>query len=410
MTTTIIDRPRKQPTAYYRKLAATRGARWKHIERDYHHHKDQQTADLRTDREIRERVWNHYRGDLPHWKWRTGLQHKFRRSFGEGDYDSIPGFDDVARSIAREFPGQFGHVSEFSNGYGDSEKQSDYDHARLLYDYLKQPPLKARPAHDVLLELIEKHARREPEPETSFDVDELESTPDRLAMVRANVPPRPKAERGQPPAIGFVELGTNIGALCLTAAESLDPKRGGTAQDRDGSQHIKIVPTDDPNQVIAVATNGKAVAVVQCAGQVDRQHLLPGPIVPRNGAKPTSPLVAALDGDKWITGKGVVCGRLNDEFCQFPTLAMNLDDRAEAFSLDVVDIVKMAKALGAKRLAFYVPPGDNADKSIAVMGADPEAAIGYGMMIGQPDHLPTGSEFAAAAGRMLGMDVEPDIR
>lgn len=402
MTTTIIDRPRKQPTAYYRKLAATRGARWRHIERDYHAWKQQDKADRDLDEMIRREVWNNYRGDLPDYRWRTGLQHKFRQSFAEGDYTSIPNFDDVARCMAESYPGHFGY-------HAGMDEESTDDHARLLFDYLQRPPLKRRPAHDVLLELIDKHARREPEPESTFDVDELESTPDRLDMIRANVPPRPKRERGQPAAIGFVELATNIGALCLTAKEALDPTRGGSAQDRDGSQHIKIVPTESPDHVIAVATNGKAVAIVQCAGQVDREHLLPGPIVPRNGARPSAPMVAALDGDKWITGKGVVCGRLSDDFCQFPGLALNLDDRAEAFSVCIDDLVKMGKALGAKRLAFYVPPGDanESPKSIAVMGADPEAAVGYGMLISQPDHLPSGAEFAAAAGRMLGMG-DPD--
>lgn len=403
----LTDRPIRQPMKYYKALAMTRRAKWPNVLRDYHRWKDQDRADRLEDESIRRRAWDAYRAGEPAHQWRKGLQRKFARSFGDGDYDSIPGFDTLARDMAYEWPGHFGAPS------GDYEGQADCDHARLLFDYLARPPLNRRPCHDVLLELIDKHARRQAAPEASFDVDEIEAAPDKLALARAYRSARePQAK--QPPARAFVEFPSNIGVLCLTDKQSLDPTIGGTGPEaaaaRDGSKYVQLWPSTEPGKIFAVATNGKAVAMIQCTGYVDGPRLVPPAIAPKSGAKTLKPAIAVLDGDHWQTDKGIKCGRASESYVTFPELTIGVDSRAEGFSLEVDDIVKLAKALGAKRLGFYPAPGDanESPKLIAVLPMDPGAAIGAGVLVSQADYLPTAEEFASCLRYTLGMPDKPE--
>lgn len=54
---------------------------------------------------IRRAVWKHYAySDESLSFWRHGMHARFRRAFEEGDCTNIPGWDDVAKSMAAEFP------------------------------------------------------------------------------------------------------------------------------------------------------------------------------------------------------------------------------------------------------------------------------------------------------------------
>jgi hypothetical protein len=73
---------------------------------------------------LRKRVWERYAyspASRPFW--RHGLQRRFADAFTDGDHAAIPGWDDVAQSMACEFP-ELLHTENV---------------AQRLYDLLKAP-------------------------------------------------------------------------------------------------------------------------------------------------------------------------------------------------------------------------------------------------------------------------------
>lgn len=395
----------RKTKAYFRRLAATRGVRWKRVEREYFHWRDQERADRLQDERLRRAVWNHYRGDRPEHAWRNGLQRLFRHEFTDGDHTTIKDWDTLARDLAYEYPALIGAPPDY-----DERRDFEPDWSAALFEYIKRPPLKRPPIDEVIERIIDEHAQSTHKPDVSFDVDDIEAETDRLDLPRLTATDSTKP-RQLPPAAGFVEFATNIAALCLDYKQATDPANGGTAEQREGSCFVQLTPTEDAGRVYATATNGRAAALVQCTGQLDRSRLCPATVAPKSGAKADRPVTAAIDRDRWTNSKGVQAGRVADGLVEFPGLRVGVDNRAEPFCVDIDDLVKLAKALGTKRLGFYPAPGDPNEgepKLIAVLPMDPESAVGAGMLVHQPCHMPTAQEFADALDHMLGIDREAD--
>jgi len=104
--------------------AKSRNIRWTEIKRVASELRQLARQEREWEWSLRRRVWEFYaytRDSLPFW--RHGMKSRFRRAFEDGDMTLIPRFDDVAQSIACEFP-------ELSN---------KDDISQWLFEFLREP-------------------------------------------------------------------------------------------------------------------------------------------------------------------------------------------------------------------------------------------------------------------------------
>jgi hypothetical protein len=120
-------------------LAKSRGIRWVDVKAMARDLRALESFEREQDREIRQSVWRRYMYTAHCIEfWRHGMQRRFPHAFGDGDRDSIPGFDCVAKTVASEFP-QF-----------DCE-----DPAESVWNYIAADYIRAKSAAEIHRDALE---------------------------------------------------------------------------------------------------------------------------------------------------------------------------------------------------------------------------------------------------------------
>lgn len=152
--------------ARMKETARARFADWRAVRGEVSRRRALEDQDIAQDREIRRFAWRALTG-LSADRW-TCLVARYAHAFGDGDRNSIHGFDDVAQEAACLFP-QFA-------GRDDSD-----DVAERLFEYLAADPLRETDAESLYLEVIDQLSDRDAcanaEWQLAYDPDELDCTP-----------------------------------------------------------------------------------------------------------------------------------------------------------------------------------------------------------------------------------------